>query len=570
MSTVLESLWDKLSLTDEFAKEVVIEEEWTHNHHSPSRKCLLGRLAINRSANKEAMKTIFSKVWKLEGSLTIKKITERLFTFHFGEEHEKDKVLLGQPWSFNKSLLLLNEMEEVSDPNQVNLDWCPFWVQVHGLPLKLMTKKVGAVLGETIGEVLEIETDENGVAWGKWLRMRVSINTSEPLKRGSSLTVSGGGSQKVAFRYEKLPDFCYVCGILNHTEQDCPKAINRKKEGKTVERGYDPWLRADGQRLIIPQQSADERWAPNMSTNKIAKSAWWLTSKLKSEANEEESEQGKLRDKTRLRGTSPSPEASSNSVQESSTNLEKVAKSNWSGRGPLEEKELTRIEGHNHICSAGTKIAIEILSSHIEENIQKMACETVNVGHATKEKDVFRDKKMEYGQGKMNAEVENMFDPLTQSCAAKSHSLVFGERERRDMMLVEQVNKFENGGSLSQKQDHGGKEFSNLSAPADIPQIILGQKSIGPCCCSPLLSMELKNQSTVRGKPKKTWKRFKGLGEKDISNISRTENRKRDLPDRMEVAKEKRVKEDKMMIDSGKENLPAGCGDQIGYPRPEL
>ena len=55
-----------------------------------------------------------------------------------------------------------------------------------------------------------------------------------------------GKKTLVAFRYERLPDFCYVCGKLNHQEHECEEVIKMKKDGRKIHREYGPWLRAEG------------------------------------------------------------------------------------------------------------------------------------------------------------------------------------------------------------------------------------------------------------------------------------------------------------------------------------
>ena len=44
------------------------------------------------------------------------------------------------------------------------MDWCTFSVQIHGLPLDMMNERIGVVLGESIGDVEEVECDDKQVA----------------------------------------------------------------------------------------------------------------------------------------------------------------------------------------------------------------------------------------------------------------------------------------------------------------------------------------------------------------------------------------------------------------------
>ena len=181
-----------------------------------------------------------------------------------------------QPWSFNKSLLVLGNFAGHEKSEEVNLQWCPFWVQIHGLPLGLMTTKIATVLGESIGDVEEVDADGEKMAWGKFLRVRVAINISKPLKRGTRITIEGKGSMLVVFKYEKLPDFCYVCGCLDHQELECDDVIRVKIEGGKAKREYGPWLgtesneiltrRSEGQyaRKSIPSKAIHGRRSNNL------------------------------------------------------------------------------------------------------------------------------------------------------------------------------------------------------------------------------------------------------------------------------------------------------------------
>lgn len=49
--------------------------------------------------------------------------------------------------------------------------------------------------------------------------MRVKIDLKKKLVRGERITIGagGGGEQRwIAFKYERLPNFCYRCSMLSH------------------------------------------------------------------------------------------------------------------------------------------------------------------------------------------------------------------------------------------------------------------------------------------------------------------------------------------------------------------
>lgn len=65
--------------------------------------------------------------------------------------------------------------DDLQSHEDVDMDWCPFWVQAFGLPLGLMNEKIGTVLGGTIGKVMEVYTCANKSAWGESLRIRIAF-----------------------------------------------------------------------------------------------------------------------------------------------------------------------------------------------------------------------------------------------------------------------------------------------------------------------------------------------------------------------------------------------------------
>ena len=95
----------------------------------------------------------------------------------------------------------------------MELKWCPFWVQILNLPLKCRTKETTWAIRSKLKSVMEVDVADSGVQWGKYLRVRVKVDITKKLVRGKKVTIERGESQWIQLRYERLPNFCYRCGI---------------------------------------------------------------------------------------------------------------------------------------------------------------------------------------------------------------------------------------------------------------------------------------------------------------------------------------------------------------------
>ena len=91
-----------------------------------------------------------------------------------------------------------------------------------------------------IETVLEFDKSDNGL-YGHYARAQVLVNVFNPLERGTMVLDELGGKTWVYFKYEKLLNFYYVCGLLNHIEGDYDKYLNASSSFAWV---YGPYLRA--------------------------------------------------------------------------------------------------------------------------------------------------------------------------------------------------------------------------------------------------------------------------------------------------------------------------------------
>lgn len=74
------------------------------------------------------------------------------------------------------------------------------------------------------------------------MRVRVTMDLSKPLKRRMKLRKTGNEWFWITFKYENAPVFCFICGLLGHSDKFCSQLFD-KPENEIV-RPYGAWMRA--------------------------------------------------------------------------------------------------------------------------------------------------------------------------------------------------------------------------------------------------------------------------------------------------------------------------------------
>ncbi|KAL0409728.1 UNVERIFIED_CONTAM: hypothetical protein Sradi_1907200 [Sesamum radiatum] len=75
---------------------------------------------------------------------------------------------------------------------------------------------VASLIGNAIGKFRDNEIDESGRSWGGSLRIRVAIDVTQTLIHALQICTTVVDEQVISFTYERLQNFCYLCGCLGH------------------------------------------------------------------------------------------------------------------------------------------------------------------------------------------------------------------------------------------------------------------------------------------------------------------------------------------------------------------
>lgn len=73
--------------------------------------------------------------------------------FTFDDKEDVDRILASEPWSFDKSLVVLQRYDKLSSLENLSLDKASFWVQIHNIPISYRNRSVAEDICEVIGKV---------------------------------------------------------------------------------------------------------------------------------------------------------------------------------------------------------------------------------------------------------------------------------------------------------------------------------------------------------------------------------------------------------------------------------
>ena len=133
--------------------------------------------------------------------------------------------------------------------------------RIYDIPLKLRSESMTKKLGDVMGTFEEADPKESH-RLGRFLRTKVTVDLTKPLKRGTIIRYNGK-YLKIYFKYQRFPTFCFVWGRIGHQLRDCDEIEGKEGEGydeiEERELPFGPWLRASPYEARIRISDTDPR-----------------------------------------------------------------------------------------------------------------------------------------------------------------------------------------------------------------------------------------------------------------------------------------------------------------------
>jgi hypothetical protein len=203
---------------------------------------LIGKILSNKTILKPVLFSTLQGIWGNPKGLTITEIEGGFFHISMDLERDIHKAIKGNPWTVRNSWFMVHLWDRQVNPINLDFHHAPAWIHIWGLPIHRKTVNMGRHIGSQLGKVEEAalyDYPHNA----RIVKIKVSINTEEPIRTGMFIGNTRDGIKWVDFRYENLPMFCFNCGLVGHNEDKCEAPTQFLPEGGTNPRG--PWLRSN-------------------------------------------------------------------------------------------------------------------------------------------------------------------------------------------------------------------------------------------------------------------------------------------------------------------------------------
>lgn len=134
------------------------------------------------------------------------------------------------------------------------LDLMNIVVRLNNIPVSYRTPEVTCLLDNRLGTVIGVIPPKQDY-YQAFIRMLVQINIFEPFIPRTFLWIGDGSRKWIQFNYERLPVYCYLCGLVGHLESKCPVRFSENFIDPGKDFPYGECLKA-----LVPGSSDTVGW----------------------------------------------------------------------------------------------------------------------------------------------------------------------------------------------------------------------------------------------------------------------------------------------------------------------
>ncbi|CAM0944764.1 unnamed protein product [Alopecurus aequalis] len=195
------------------------------------------------------------QIWQLRGGMEEKELDDNKFLIRFERKGDFDHVIKGGPWLYQDFPFLVAEYDGKSSIADVPLNSMTIWVKIMELPLGMMTEEWARKMGNQLGTYREVPKGGRKNMCDDFYRIRVVLDVIKPIRRWVKFQ-----DQKTReflrydVKYERMPVFCYFCGIIGHADKNCMLPEEEKIVRFCVEQKASPHREFEHRSFYLPAE----------------------------------------------------------------------------------------------------------------------------------------------------------------------------------------------------------------------------------------------------------------------------------------------------------------------------
>ena len=186
---VINSL-ENMKLTTKEEEVISILDEGRKEEIESCSQSLIRKFLTCKPFSKQAAQITLKRVWGLENKVQVVEVGANLFQFKFQTEFDMERVLRGGPWMFDNHVLLLVRWQTGMTVGNVRFDSASFWVQIWGPLFDMVSLKLVEEIGSYLRVIEEVEKRQKQDAPNFFMRVKVALPISKPIRRGAFLVGS--------------------------------------------------------------------------------------------------------------------------------------------------------------------------------------------------------------------------------------------------------------------------------------------------------------------------------------------------------------------------------------------
>ncbi|GAV92714.1 DUF4283 domain-containing protein [Cephalotus follicularis] len=183
---------------------------------------LVGKKLPGRS-----VKDILAKKWGKVGHFSVHIVENGVFIVKFEQGQARDWVLDNGPWDVWGYHLVLRKWSLGMSLTLGGCKTMPVWVKLMGVPLQYWTKTGLSHIASVLGRPLYMDACTTSRYALSYTRICVEMDASSSFPHNITLDLGNRNTMDIGVEYPWKPASCSLCQVFEHSNRNCPRAINR-------------------------------------------------------------------------------------------------------------------------------------------------------------------------------------------------------------------------------------------------------------------------------------------------------------------------------------------------------